>query len=398
MQKLCLIKCPSPFLIDDNLFPPLGLMAVGTALQQRGRDVTIHDGEYLPNGYDGYGFGPTTPEYGYALYAKEVLTVANPRALFVIGGPYATLEPDKCLEDGWDSVVMGDGEYVSDLAFTGTGGKIVGKEGALDFYPIIDRSLVDIKSYKYFLDDRLATTIHTGRGCPFNCGFCCKNHCLVRLRSPEHIIEEINYLYNDFGYTALAFPEDLFILNKKRAEIVFQHMKSLGIISRCLLRADVLVKHGVKFAKMMADCDCTHVGMGVESGSNTILKNVNKGESVETIKQAINILKDVGIRVKGFFIVGLPGESYETLAETKSFLDEMKLDDIDCKIFQPYPGSPICDHKEDYDIEWDDIPLKDMFYKGRPGDYHGTISTSSLTTEEIVTEWIDMETKYKCQI
>jgi len=227
--------------------------------------------------------------------------------------------------------------------------------------------------------------------------FCCKNHCSVRLRSAEHIIEEINYLYNEFVYRALAFPEDLFILNKKRAETVFKHMASLGIISRCLIRADVIVKYGPEFAKMMVDCGCNHVGMGVESGSDTILKNVNKGESVSTIKQAVTILKDAGIRVKGFFIVGLPGESYETLAETKSFLDEMQLDDIDCKIFQPYPGSPIWDHKEDYDIDWHDIPLEDMFYKGRPGDYHGTISTSSLTTQQIYAEWVAIENKYKWQ-
>ena len=395
MQKICLIRCPSPFLIDDNLFPPLGLMAVGTALKKRNKDVTIHDGDDLPNKYDGYGFGPTTPEYGYALYAKEILSDRYPRARFVIGGPYATLEPEKCIEDKWDCVVVGDGENVSDLAFTGIKNLIVGEEDSLDDYPIIDRSLVDIKSYKYNLDGRLATTIHTGRGCPFNCAFCCKNHCSVRLRSAEHIIEEINYLYNEFGYRALAFPEDLFILNKKRSEIVFKHMKSLGIISRCLIRADVIVKYGPEFSKMMVDCGCTHVGMGVESGSDTILKNVNKGESVKTIKRAVNILKDAGIRVKGFFIVGLPGESYKTLSETKAFLDEMKLDDIDCKIFQPYPGSPIWNHKEDYDIAWDDTPLENMFYKGRPGDYHGTVSTSSLTTKQIYDEWVAMENKYK---
>ena len=146
---------------------------------------------------------------------------------------------------------------------------------------------------------------------------------------------------------------------------------------------------------MMADCGCTHVGMGVESGSEKILKNVNKGESVKTIKHALNILKDAGIRTKGFFIVGLPGETHDTLAETKRFLDKMQLFDVDIKIFQPYPGSPIYDNKEKYDINWDDIPLQDMFYKGRPGEYHGTVRTSTLTTEEIKQEWIDMEAIYK---
>jgi len=396
-MQICLVRCPSPFLIDDKLFPPLGLMAVGTSLELEGHNVSIHDDDNIPLGFNYYGFGPTTPEYSYALRTKEVLSSSNPMARFVIGGPFATLQPDKCIDDGWDCVVVGDGENVCNDAFAKKDTVIIGRERPLDDYPIINRSLVDIKSYKYFLDDRLATTIMTGRGCPFNCGFCCKNHCSVRLKSADKIIEEINYLHNKFGYNALAFPEDLFIINKKRAEIVFKYMASIGIISRCLIRADVLVKHGAEFCKMMADCGCTHIGMGIESGSDTILKNVNKGESVNTIKRAVNMLKNSGIRVKGFFIVGLPGESYETLSETRSFLDEMKLDDIDCKIFQPYPGSPIYDNKNDYDINWKDIPLEDMFYKGRPGDYHGTISTSSLTTQQIFDEWVSMENQYKWQ-
>jgi anaerobic magnesium-protoporphyrin IX monomethyl ester cyclase len=393
-MKICLIRCPSPFLIEDKLFPPLGLMAVGTCLKRH--DVTIYDEDGIPRGYDAYGFGPTTPEYGYALEVKELLFDLEPRAKFVIGGPYATLQPKKCVDDGWDCTVVGDGEFVSDLAFTGNQSVIVANEEPIDEHPIIDRSLIDIKSYKYYLDDRLATTLTTGKGCPFKCAFCCKNHCSVRLRSAENIIKEIDYLHNDFGYDALAFPEDLFILDRKRAETVFKHMKKRGIISRCLVRADIVARYGPEFAEMMVDCGCTHIGMGVESGSDTILKNVNKGESVKIIKYAIEILKNAGIRVKGFFIVGLPGESHETINETRSFLDEMKLFDIDCKIFQPYPGSPIWDHKEDYDIDWDDIPLSDMFYKGRAGEYYGTIRTSALTTDEIRKEWIDMEANYKC--
>ena len=396
-MRICLVRCPSPFLIDDKQFPPLGLMAVGTSLEEAGHKVLIYDGEDVPVGFNYYGFGPTTPEYGYALYLKEILSASNPMARFVIGGPFATLQPERCIEDKWDCVVIGDGEKACVSAFTEKDSIITGKERPLDEYPIINRSLVDIKSYKYFLDDRLATTIATGRGCPFSCAFCCKNHCSVRLKSAGKIIEEINYLHDCFGYDALAYPEDLFILDRKRAETVFKYMASLGIISRCLIRADVIVRYGSEFAKIMADCGCTHVGMGIESGSDKILKIVNKGESVKTIKYAIEILKAANIRGKGFFIVGLPGESYETLAETKAFLDEMQLDDIDCKIFQPYPGSPIWDNKEKYDINWHDIPLENMFYKGRPGDYHGTISTSSLTTQQIYDEWVKMENKYKWQ-
>jgi radical SAM superfamily enzyme YgiQ (UPF0313 family) len=393
-MKICLIRCPSPFLIEDKLFPPLGLMAVGTCLERYNYDVTIHDGDGIPRGYDAYGFGPTAPEYGYALSVKETLSGLEPDAKFVIGGAYATLQPEWCIQDGWDSVLVGDGELLSSLAFV-ENGVFFAEEEPINGYPIIDRSLIDIKSYKYYLDGRLATTIMTGKGCPFKCAFCCKNHRSVRLRSAGSVIKEIDYLCDDFGYDALAFPEDLFIIDRNRAQKVFVHMKDRGIISRCLIRADVIAKYGPGFARMMAECGCTHVGMGIESGSDKILKNINKGESIKTIKYALHILEDAGIRAKGFFIVGLPGENHETLNETRRFLEEMQLFDVDIKIFQPYPGSPIYDNKENYDIDWDDIPLENMFYKGRPGEYHGTVRTSALTTEEIKKEWVDMEATYK---
>jgi anaerobic magnesium-protoporphyrin IX monomethyl ester cyclase len=390
-MNICLIRCPSPFLIEDKAFPPLGLLSVGTVLKLAGHDVTIWDGDDIPLGFDAYGLGPTTPEYGYALHIKEMLRDVK----IVIGGPYATIQPQQCLDDGFSCVVVGDGETVADRAFTTDYGIIEGEDRPLDEYPIPDRTLIDIKSYKNTLDGRLVTTIVTSKGCPYKCGFCCKNHCNVRLRSAEKVIEEVEYLY-DLGYRALMYSEDIFIINRKRAEAVFNRMHELGIISRCLVRADVVTKYGSDFTDMMAANGCVEVGMGIESGSDTILKIANKGESVATIKKAIRMLKASGIRVKGFFIVGLPGESYETLNETKQFLDEMQLDDIDCKIFQPYLGSPIFDNREKYDIDWKEVPLKDQFYKGRPGEYAGTICTSALTTAQIVEQWVEMEAEYKC--
>jgi radical SAM superfamily enzyme YgiQ (UPF0313 family) len=162
-----------------------------------------------------------------------------------------------------------------------------------------------------------------------------------------------------------------------------------------LVRADIVVKYGQEFVKMMADSGCIGVGIGVESGSPTILKNINKGETIETIGQAIKMLKGEGVKVRGFFILGLPGETAETIAETDRFLATSGLDDIDCKIYQPYPGSPIYEHKETYDIQWGEVAPENTFYKGRPGEYYGSVSTSSLTTEQIVEAWKAMETKYR---
>jgi len=369
-------------------------MAVGAGLKQAGRDVVIYDGdlEQLPLDYSHYGFGPTSPEYPHALDCLHRIKDANPSARVVIGGPHVTLSRDR---GDFDCMVIGDGEFAAHDAFFSSASGIRAVDLPLDEYPIPDRTLVDIRSYSFRLHDRPATTVMGSRGCPFRCAFCCKNHHRVRLNSTERMIEEIRILHDQFGYDAIAFPEDIFILNKRRTREVCEFLKQEGIIWRCLVRADLIVRYGEAFIDTMVDSGCVGVGIGIESGSNTILENIHKGETAEQMREAITLLKSRGMFVKGFFIVGLPGESEETLAETERFLQDMRLDDIDCKIFQPYPASPIYDNRDQYDIQWEAIPLEYTFYKGVPGEYYGNISTSALSNERIVEAWKYFEQTYK---
>ena len=396
-MKICLIRCPSPFLLDEWVFPPIGLMSVGTGLKRLGHEVFIHDEKIsaIPLDYQYYGLGPTSPEYSSALEAKNLIKRYNPTAKVIIGGPFATINTETCLQDGWDCVVWGDGELVTEQAFLGTDKIIRGESRPLDEYPIPDRTLFDLTKYKCYLEGRRATTLVTSRGCPNHCGFCCKNYSHVRLLSAQKTIEEINILYTIFGYRALLFPEDIFIVNRRRTELLCEHLKKLNIVWRCLVRGDYIVKFGYEFVKMMKESGLVEVGMGIESGSSKILKIINKGETIEDIKAAIYLLKNHGIRVKGFFIIGLPGESQKTIAETIKFLDDMHLDDIDAKIFQPYQGSPIWDNQKDYDIFWGEQDQSTTFYKGRPQEYYGNISTSLLTTDQIYQAWVKIEGKYK---
>lgn len=396
-MNICLVRCPSPFLIDERAFPPLGLLAVGTGLRMQGHQVVIHDGllDDIPMDFGHYGFGPTSPEYPHALKALQRIRCRNHGAKVIIGGPHATLNPGDCLRDGFDCVVIGDGELAAGTAMEDGLRLVYGESRPLDEYPIPDRNLLNLDRYNYRLREQRATTLMTGRGCPYHCAFCCKNHDSVRLRSAEKVIQEIQYLHDDFGFKALAFPEDIFILNRKRTDAVAQHLRALQVIWRCLVRADLCVKYGQSFLEMLAESGCVEVGMGIESGSPRILKTINKGETVETIQEAIRMLKEAGIRIKGYFILGLPGETVDTIAETTQFLETAQLDDIDVKIYQPYPGSPIWEHREHYDISWKDGDLASTFYKGRPGEYFGSVSTSGLTTAELVSAWTKMEATYK---
>jgi radical SAM superfamily enzyme YgiQ (UPF0313 family) len=135
---------------------------------------------------------------------------------------------------------------------------------------------------------------------------------------------------------------------------------------------------------MMYDSGCRHITLGIESGSQKILDAIKKGTTIEMNTQAVQNAKDVGLKVKAFTIVGLPGETLETMEATKQWLLDNKPDDFDLQIFHPYEDSDIYQNKQNYDIDFpSDLPYDSSWFKGNPSGY---VSTSSLTTKQI-TDW-----------
>ena len=392
-MNVTLLRCPSPFLIDEKVFPPLGLMAVGTSLQEQGCSVRVADA-FFP-GTDWYGIGPTTPEYPLAKIMLQEVRSRRPTAKAMIGGHHASLYPEKCRGDGFNLVVVGDGEGLQKEMLL-AGGIVRPPALPLDSYPIIDRTLVSpsIHEYHYAINGVPATSLVTAKGCPYRCGFCSKHWTGVRVRSADHVIREIDQLYYDWGYKALMFFDDIFILRPDRVRKICACLKSREIVWRCFVRADLVVKGGQGLMRCMAESGCVEVLMGVESGSDAILKAINKGETVSDIRLATTWLDDHGIRVKGLFIVGLPGESPETLGETERLVNDLPFAALDFTIFQPYAGSPIYENKRDYDIDWEALSWDDSYYKGRPGEYRCKVWTSSLTPKELEAARDDLEQQY----
>jgi len=145
----------------------------------------------------------------------------------------------------------------------------------------------------------------------------------------------------------------------------------------------------------MSNCNCKEVLIGVESGSDRLLTNIRKGTTREIEGQAIRILRDNGIRVKAAFIVGLPGESWESIKETENFIEEFPADDYDFSVLQVYPLSHIYEHPEQYDLAFE--KFSGRWFKGRPGEYGDVspIRTSSMSFEEILKARDYLEKKYK---
>ena len=313
------------------------------------------------------------------------------KARVAIGGPHAEANPKECLTDGFDVVVTGDGENITADTFETDGVVDLGNELFIDEYPIPDRDLLDVRSYRYKIAGRDATTLMTAKGCPYACGFCAKIGNRVRYYSVDRVGQEITDLHDRWGYDALMFFDDTFIVGKERAMQICSTLRRLGMVWRCLVRGDLVVRHGQEFVNVMAKSGCVEVAIGVESASDKILKIIHKGESVSVIRTAIEMLRRAGIRVKGLFIVGLPGEDHDSLAKTRQFVEIVPMNDADFTVYQPYRGSPIWENRQRYDVIWSDSSLRHRHYKGRSGEYKSSVRTSALTEIDIVKARDDLQ-------
>ena len=393
-KSVCLISLPSPFLIDEKVFPSLGLLYLGKHLKNSKYQVIVHDGkmEDIPQGFDVYGLSATTPQFPKAVEYLKHLRGFEKYSQIIIGGPHASVDPESCINAGFDSVVLQAGEASTPIAIEHKC-KLIDTPYDGMLHP--DRSLIDIKSYHYTVDGRPATSVMTTRGCPYRCGFCCKINKRVKVYPAEFVLDELRLLKSLYGYKAFMFFDDLFIIDQKRLSVIMDEITTWDIRWRGFVRADLVYRNGVEMAKRMYESGCREVGMGIESGSDKILKAVNKDETTEHLKRGIDTLHKANIRVKGFLIVGLPSESPETIEETRKFLLEAGLDDVDFSLFTPYKKSPIYDNREKFDIHWDQIDLEKSFYKGTPGEYEAQVWTEKMSRQDLVAARDSLENEFK---
>jgi len=407
-MRTLLVNPPSKFLIDDNVFPTLGLLYIGAYLKVADYgDVSVLDlnGMHtMPEIIDAdiVGFYSNTPQFPSVLKLKETLKSANinKSAAYVIGGPHVSSRPVDA-ESYFDYVVMGEGEraFLDIIKGVDTGKRLPEKVikynyiKDLDSIPFPDRDLVDLKSYRYLINGDLATTLITSRGCPYGCAFCANNAWgkTLRLRSPQNIIDELRILIDKYDYRTFMFFDDTMTVHRKRMEILCEMLKKLNITYRCFIRADTVDKD---ILAKMKESGCVEVGMGMESGSQRILNIVNKGQTVVQNMRAVKWCKEVGLSIKGFFVVGFPGEDAESVRETIDFIGKSRVDDLDITMFTPYPGSKIYQEKDKYDIRFKGT-YEDSWYKGKPGSYRSSVSTSSLSSEKIANIRDEIEKRFK---
>lgn len=384
-----------------NLVPPLGLAYLAAVLEKEGIAVRITDGSrgmslaqvmadlktYVP---DIVGVSCTTPTFRDAIELAEAVRQALPEATIVLGGAHVTAIPQQAmLEEVFDVGVVGEGEItflelvreiedrgaldavdlgqISGLAFRESGKVVLTPPRErikdLDSLPHPARHLLPpLSQYRptpASYRKLPVAVMMTSRGCPYGCTFCDRgvfgNY--VRAHSPERVLAEIEELLGRYGAREIRFFDDTFTISRKRVETICEMIlqRELRFPWTCLTRVNTV---DPDLLRLMRDAGCWQVLFGLESGDPGMLKNLNKGSSVEQNAQAVQWALEVGLGVRGDFIIGTPGETLESLENTLAFTKRLKLDYAHFNKFVPYPGSELFERlvAEGYEFDTKNLP------------------------------------------
>lgn len=217
----------------------------------------------------------------------------------------------------------------------------------------------------------------TSRGCPFNCKFCSSNirnsqGKFFRAMSAGRIYRELDYMINKLKINAVSFEDDIFTMNRKRVvdlcnKIIQKKLKFSWVVST---RADCLDE---ELIKLMKRAGCDGMAIGVESGSNRILKSMGKGEKAEEIKNKLLLLRKIGIAVTANVIVGYPGETELDFRKTMRLLKESKVVLVHAHYLTLYPDTLLySEYKE---------KIKKNKYNHR---IYGELNLSKMKEKELV--------------
>ena len=211
----------------------------------------------------------------------------------------------------------------------------------LNDLPIPLHHLLPLNSYRMPMMKGPFTFIVTSRGCPAGCTYCIKHVSYqfgVRLRSPEKIMEEL-WILKGLGIHNIHMYADLFTVNRDQVVDLCKLMidQNIQIKWTCNSRVDYVDE---EMLKLMGQAGCWFISWGIESANEAILKHARKGARPEQARQSLLWSKQAGINNWGYFIIGLPGETEETIRQTIAFAKGLPLDIALFHIAAPYPGTP----------------------------------------------------------
>jgi radical SAM superfamily enzyme YgiQ (UPF0313 family) len=367
-----------------NIMPPLGLASIAAYLEQNGIGADIIDcfahpdsdskimaciGETEPGMI---GLSCTTSGYLDALRIATMVKGKYPWIKTVFGGAHISALREKILEGDAvvDYAVVGEGEETLTELVNLDGknpGSIAGlvyrdpqarvrfsgfrqRAIALDDLPFPAYEKLEGYPHAYTLPifnyprTPNASCI-SSRGCPYACSYCDRSvfRKSFRFNSADYLYRHLKYLKERFGVRHINFYDDLFTFNFKRIESFCRMMidQPLDMTFNCAVRAEHV---NPELLKLMKAAGCWMISLGIESGDEQLLKQHRQNVDLQLLAQTIRAIKKAGIRVKGLLMMGLPGESEDTIKNSMDYVFSLPIDDFNLAKFTPFPGSPLYEH------------------------------------------------------
>ena len=444
MKTVCLIIPPSCFLLDEKVFASLGILKVAASLEMAGH-VEVLDLSGVTNyvealadhamstSADVFGITATTPQMPACVKIVEALRRCRPDARLILGGPHVTLvhasknERAKWtlskLVDMFDVLVVGDGEDAILEAVKPRCRKLVNADDPkgrlfltnkrLGELPLPARHLIDMGSYHYSIDGVDSCSMVAQLGCPFSCNFCGGRSSpmlrRIRTRTTASVVAELRHLHDVYGYRGCMMYDDELNVNKSMVELM-NAIADMGIDWRLrgFIKAELFTNEQ---AAAMYRAGFRWILVGFESGSERILRNINKKATRDDNTRCLRIAHKHGLKVKALMSIGHPGESETSVTDTEEWLMEQRPDDFDVTVITTYPGTPyydqaVCEHDLwRYTINGDALYSHEIdfhksagYYKGIPGEYQSFVFTDYLTANDIVRLRDDVERGVRAEL
>lgn len=360
---------------------PLGMAYIAAVLRQRGCDVTILDASVTgereveerieEERYDLFGTGGLFTVFDQVERFLRAHRRRHPLTPALLGGSIVTALPELMMgRMEADIGIVGEGEAtILEIVETlGRGGDLSGIPGTcfkdgdrvirnerrpvvldIDGLPLPAWDLLPAEHYidRLSADIRFHNPAHrrmdllAGRSCPFSCNFCYNTLGYpVRVRSPESVVHEIMVLKERYGITFIQFMDETFLAGRGRVKRLCDLLirEKAEISWKCQTRSDTVDYETVQ---MMREAGCIDIFLGIESGSDRILRSMNKKTTVAGNREAIRSIRRAGIEPETAFMFGYPGETEETIGESVRFIEEMDLFVESMNCATPLPSSKL---------------------------------------------------------
>lgn len=364
-----------------NVIPPLGIGYVAGVLKQADFPVKIIDSVPLKLDKEKIveilkkdepeiiAFTATIMSIYSAVETAKYLREVFPKAKLVLGGPQITSIPEQTMKPRvFDFGILGEGEEtmlelvetierekkdftkIKSLVWWRVNKLIINPRREmienLDKLPYPARELFPKQEYYHPMPGGYKRLpfghMVTSRGCPYRCSFCDRSVFgnKFRARSPEKVIEEIEYLIKNYKVKEIKFYDDLFTFNKERVHRICNEIikRKIDISWSCSARVDSV---DFELLKHMKKAGCWQIDYGIESGNQLVLNKMKKGITLKQSQQAVNWAKQVGMKARAFIIIGMPGETRKSINDTINFVKKLKLDVVAFYAVMIYPGNEL---------------------------------------------------------